>query len=325
MFKSKSFLFLGVFFLGIGLLSVVLYGVCGKGYFRRMGTTLSPAPQVLIEAKTPQSDSPLLEAGPSDEETAPVRIAAFIRFKDEMKTLPAMLASIEEVFDKIVMIHSNERDDGSISYARDWCKQRPFCEIHMYPHFVVPSHDARYQRGQVHLKNSLAAYYDFGLQFFNPEEYVVKIDADQVYLTKTLQKAMAYVRTQEASIETPTVYSLNGYNTFVWHNNLVLFRSRPFNGGGDSFVVKRKYIKTFLQTQFYEKIKYASDMAYEKLPGLCWFHFSKAARSQGTITALEDIPVEKTETLPLPVQALFNREIRPLLEKTNSPYKDVSF
>lgn len=252
------------------------------------------------------------------------RMGAYIRFKDEIKTLPAMLASIDGVFDKIVMIHSNEPDDGSIAYANWWCAQRPVCEIHMYPYAVVPSNDPRYRKKEVAPENTLAAYYMFGLQFFEPEEYVVKIDADQVYLTKALKKALNNVRRQDSQNKKIS-YGIKGYNTFVYHNQIVSYRPHPFNGGQDSFIIKRKHIQGFIQKEFWELISLIPGLTYQEIPGYYWFHFMKSLKTQGTIRTLEES--QETERLPLtPEQELlFNQEIRPLLRQTASPYHSVSF
>ncbi|MBQ3034818.1 MAG: hypothetical protein IJD25_02065, partial [Alphaproteobacteria bacterium] len=103
---------------------------------------------------------------------ATAKVAAFLRVKDEIKTIEPCLNSIDGVFDKVVIIHSNEKDDGSIAFMNEWCSKRKECEIHEYPHAVVPSHDKRY-KSKVPFENTLVAYNNFGLSFFEPEEWVV--------------------------------------------------------------------------------------------------------------------------------------------------------
>ncbi len=61
-------------------------------------------------------------------------------------------------------------------------RKRKKCEIYEYPYAVVPPHHHQ-SHHEVKTENTLAAYYNFGLTFFESEEWVVKIDADQIYIT----------------------------------------------------------------------------------------------------------------------------------------------
>lgn len=92
-----------------------------------------------------------------------------------------------------------------------WCGKREYCEIHEYPHPVIPSHQ---YKGKVPFENQLASYNNFGLQFFEPEEWVVKIDADQVYLTDRLKEFVEMIKKEENDNKH---FSLKRYNTFS-HN-----------------------------------------------------------------------------------------------------------
>ncbi len=53
-----------------------------------------------------------------------VKVAAFIRIKNEINTIEACLNSIKDVFDKIVIIHSNEPDDGMNKLAHQWYEKK---------------------------------------------------------------------------------------------------------------------------------------------------------------------------------------------------------
>ena len=68
------------------------------------------------------------------------KIAAFVRVKNEINTVIPCLNSIDGLFDKIVIIHSNEPDGGSVKAMRKWCKWRFNCHIYEYPHAVYPAH-----------------------------------------------------------------------------------------------------------------------------------------------------------------------------------------
>lgn len=250
-----------------------------------------------------------IQASATEEE----RICAFLRVKNEINTIEACLTSIDGVFDKIVIIHSNEPDDGTVSFMNNWCAQRTYCEIHEYPYHVVPSHNEQYTTKSVKPENTLAAYYNFGLQFFEPEDWVVKIDADQVYLTERLKKFIQPFKTGIAD-KTKT-YGLTGFNSFIKNHELVLFKHH-INGGRDSFFVKRKYIKPFIQTQHYEVSNISAPFATISDP--VWFHFMKSLKSGGKVRSNDQASSDEIRYLSQEQKMLFETHIRPLLK--NSPY-----
>lgn len=62
-------------------------------------------------------------------------VSAYLMVKNEIKTVEACLNSIDGIFDRIVIIHSNEKDDGSIELMNKWCDMRDYCEIHEYLYY----------------------------------------------------------------------------------------------------------------------------------------------------------------------------------------------
>ncbi len=253
-----------------------------------------------------------------------IRFAAFIRFKNEIKTLPAMLESIDGVFDKIVMIHSNEKDDGSIAYAQKWCQKHPECLIRTYPHAVIPSNDPRYTKRQVKSENTLSAYYNFGLSFFEPSEFVVKIDADQVYLTHKLKETLDFIR-NDSQLNPNKRYGIRGYNSYTIENNIFLFKPHPRNGGIDSFIIKREHIIGFKQKRWYETLQVQPQVTLSILKGEHWFHFMQALRSRGKIRQTSAALPSERALFSIKEQQLFNHYIRPLLTKTGSSYQNILF
>lgn len=249
---------------------------------------------------------------------ATAKVAAFLRVKDEIKTIEPCLNSIDGVFDKIVIIHSNEKDDGSIAFMNEWCSKRKECEIHEYPHAVVPSHDKRY-KSKVPFENTLVAYNNFGLSFFEPEEWVVKIDADQVYIKERLKKAVRFVQDEgKENIK----YFFVGYNTFPWNDYLVKFKARELNGtGGDSYFVKRKNIESFGHRRVYEHLRVKNIKSSYRLGGPVWFHFMKKLKSKGVMRETNSALESEVSFLSKEERDLFEKEIRPLLK--NSPYYNL--
>lgn len=242
--------------------------------------------------------------------------SAYLRVKNEINTIEACLNSIDGVFDRIVIIHSNEKDDGSVAFMNAWCEKRPSCEIHEYPHAVIPSHDKRY-KGSVPYENTLAAYNQFGLQFFSPNEWVVKIDADQVYLTERLKEFVTMIKLPENDGKR---FSLKGYNTFPYNGYFVKYKPVPMNGlSGDSYVIQRKNFLKFSQSSCYERVKFDDKVQKNIIwPNSVWFHFMKTLKLKGEIRQNESAAPSEIEFLSENEKELFNTHIRPLLK--NSPY-----
>lgn len=246
-------------------------------------------------------------------------VSAFLRVKNEIRTIKACLESIDGIFDKIVIIHSNEPDDGSVDFMNKWCAQRDYCEIHEYPHRVIPSHSEEYRNANYSYENSLAAYYNWGLQFFTPEEWVVKIDGDQVYIKERLRKYIELFKNKKRNEK--MLYGMIGYNSFVRKNELVVLKSQPISGGSDGFIIKRKNINSFEQQELWERIDIDIPVCRDYSSPV-WFHFMKSIKSGENIQDNDNTSDEQIQYLTRFQKKLFERNIRPLLEE--SPYYDVS-
>ena len=261
--------------------------------------------------------------GQESEREIPFQTVAFLRVKNEIKTIEACLNSIDGIFDRIVIIHSNEPDDGSIAVMQRWCGKRKNCEIHEYPYAVIPPHDKRYATNQFQGENSLASYYNFGLSFFKPHEWVVKIDADQIYLTQTLKKTLAFIK-QNHQIFEKTLFGIKGYNTYPYRGQIVKYRIDQ-NGGKDSFIVRRDKIKEFAQNSFYETLRVQDIQNYHVFDEPHWFHFLKTLKHAGQVRSVDEAKENERVQLNKTEQDLFDQKIRPLLKESNSPYTDLVF
>ncbi len=252
-----------------------------------------------------------------------VKFAAFIRFKNEMKTLPAMLESIEGVFDHIVMIHSIEEDDGSIAYAKKWCANQKNCEIHGYPYVI---HQKEVISGHLPKQFSFSEYYNFGLKFFKPEEYVTIIDGDQIYIKENLEKTFDEIRKNEND-ETEYYYAMQGYNSFAYHDKFYLYRNVPIIGKyHDHFIIKRKNIKGFNNSFLAETIDLANkDLKLVLLENINWFHFMKRYRDIENNRFISFYHIDENDFMGFTKEQsdLFEKHIRLLLIKHNLPYKNV--
>ena len=111
-------------------------------------------------------------------------------------------------------------------------------------------------------------------------------------------------------------YGLTGYNTFVYKNKLVNFVAF-LNGGIDSYIIKRKYMK-FYQDGYVERNDFSVFPAFIFEP--VWFHFLKTLKQDGVVRAVEEVKHKEIVLLSNEEAEIFNKEIRPLL-KTSAYYK----
>lgn len=245
-------------------------------------------------------------------------VSAFVRVKNEINTLPACLDSIQGLFDKIVIIYVDEPDDGSVEYIKQWCTSDKKCIHKAYPYEVYPSYDARYT-GVYDDKHSLASYYNFGLNFFHPEEWILKIDADQIYIRPRLQEFLQHIK---SSAHDDGIFPMIGYNTFERQNQLVYLKDNHFNGGKDCFAIKRKYISFYKQKALWEVAVLKSKNVQKTSPPL-WFHFMKSLRfSNAGVLNRQTYPEHLVEPVSNAEAKVFEQCIRPLLHD-NSLYKNI--
>lgn len=244
----------------------------------------------------------------------PEKVSAFVRVKNEINTIEACLNSIENVFDRIVIIYVDEPDDGSVAVVKKWCNARETCFHYAYPYSVIPSHHEKYQMG-FDYKNSLAAYTNFGVEKFEPEEWVVKIDADQIYLTDELKEIVKTIKRNHHHQKNVTEgYALTGYNTFEWKGYFVQYGKVLFNGtGGDSFAVKRKNMQDFIQTSLYEHLPLTGIDVIHYWPKPVWFHYMKSLKSGGSVRSRDEATDEEIHFLSQKDIHLYKTKTAPFL------------
>lgn len=111
---------------------------------------------------------------------------AFIRVKDERPTLLASLNSILPVIHKGVIAY-NECTDGSDKIIEDFCRCHPGFKPFYYPHHVEKAGSLAYRSGELPIENTLAGYYNAVLDLIPKNEWVIKIDVDQIYFPNILE------------------------------------------------------------------------------------------------------------------------------------------
>lgn len=153
-------------------------------------------PKILLPAKRKQFKSDLRKVSvqqrqfemTSNQLQSKTRVDpwAFIRVKDEKTTLRASLNSILPVIHKGVIAY-NDCTDGSDTIIEQFCQANPGFIPYHYPFSVEPASSKRYERGEVREENTLAAYYNAVLEVIPKNEWIIKIDVDQIYFPKILE------------------------------------------------------------------------------------------------------------------------------------------
>ncbi len=129
----------------------------------------------------------------------PVRPWAFIRVKNEIRTIAASLESILPAIDRGVIGYNlapSEEDDGTVAFVHDFCRVHPGFRPVCYPYEVEPAMSPRYQTGELAYENTLAAYYNAVLAEIPQGEWLIKIDVDQLYVPHILRHSFSLPRSK---------------------------------------------------------------------------------------------------------------------------------
>lgn len=128
----------------------------------------------------------------------PVEPWAFIRVKNEIKTLEACLNSILPAIKKGV-IAFNDCDDGTEEYILEFCKLHTGFIPYKSPYTIFPLNDPRnFEEG--HNESKINEYYNAALNIIPKNEWLIKIDADQTYEADKLKKMFYLPRDEDDMI-----------------------------------------------------------------------------------------------------------------------------
>lgn len=188
----------------------------------------------------------------------PVEPWAFIRVKNEIKTVQACLESIIPVIKKGVIgyhkLSENEVDDGTEEYLKKFCKENPKYILFKYDFTVIPANDIRYEKlDNIPLENRLDSYYNAVLSKIPQNEWFIKIDCDHVYDTDKLKKLM-YLPKKDTDI-----ISYSRLNLHYEDGKLYVIKNPTLFDGGDSQLLKKENI----YFDFFQGHKEGKFFAYE--------------------------------------------------------------
>lgn len=126
---------------------------------------------------------------------------AFIRVKNEMPSLKASLESIS--FLKHGVIVYNECIDGSEQVIKAFCEKHHGFKAYKYPYKIRPLNKANWQKPET--RKELYEYYNFALSKIPKNAWLLKIDADQIYLKEETLKSFKLVKYQNDVVCYPRI------------------------------------------------------------------------------------------------------------------------
>lgn len=124
------------------------------------------------------------------KKTKPVNAWAFIRVKDEMRTLPACLNSITPTINKGVIAYNPSNNLEEERFILDFCKQHNGFIPFKYNHDIIPANSREYL-SSTDKNRHLDTYYNAAFNLIPDGEWFIKIDADHIYDTKRLLQLLS--------------------------------------------------------------------------------------------------------------------------------------
>lgn len=170
---------------------------------------------------------------------------AFIRVKDERPTLLASLKSISPVISKGIIAY-NECTDGSDRIIEDFCRDHPGFKPFHYPYHVEKAGSLAYKDSELPIENTLAGYYNAVLDLIPKNEWLIKIDVDQIYFPEILEHSfylpkdkadfVSYSRLNVIRSSSGDIRTINyvrpGDHWLIFNNNLTFLNTTGYGENG---------------------------------------------------------------------------------------------
>lgn len=128
---------------------------------------------------------------------------AFIRVKNEIKTIEASLNSILPVIKKGV-IGYNECTDGTEEFIIEFCKKNKGFIPVKYPYSLYEQTDTR-NEAEGNEEKKLYSYYNYVLSFIPQGEWLIKIDCDHIYESEKLKKIFKIITSDKDCVILPKI------------------------------------------------------------------------------------------------------------------------
>lgn len=166
----------------------------------------------------------------------PIKPYAFIRVCNEIKTIDESLKSVLPIL-KGGVIGFNNCTDGTKEYVLEFCKKNPqFIPIE-YPYDVIPANDKRYMSNDIDSNSRLDAYYNFIWDKLPKNEWIIKLDADHIWLPDILETLCRIpLRKKDCII-------LSRINVHCNNNLCYIHKKYPILENGDSWIIYNNNIE----------------------------------------------------------------------------------
>lgn len=162
----------------------------------------------------------------------PVEPWAYIRVKNEIKTIEASLNSILPAIKKGVIGYCPS-DDGSEEFIEIFCKQNTGFIPFKYNFDVIPPNDERYFEGGYQKEQQLDAYYNAVLDKIPNGEWLIKIDVDQIYDANKLKKMFYLPKYDDDCIV------ISRLECDYKDKHFYLYKNTPYSAGWDHWLLKK--------------------------------------------------------------------------------------
>ena len=188
-----------------------------------------------------------LDDVPNIKESKPVDPWAFVRVKNEIKTIDACLQSILPVIKKGV-IGYNDCDDGSEEYILNFCKENPGYIPFKYPHKVYPvSHIAQSLKHDKYFcsipkEERFDTYSNAVLSKIPKGEWFIKIDCDHIFDPEKLERALYLPKSRKECL----IFSF--LNIHYTKGEVYISRKYPLLDGGDFWLLCNTNVRFILKS-----------------------------------------------------------------------------
>lgn len=156
---------------------------------------------------------------------SPLNPWAFIRVKNEARTLKASLRSILPAIQRGIIAY-NDCTDGSEDIILEFCAQNPNFIPRKYP-FEIQLENPKTPQNMLH------NYYNFALEQIPKNQWFIKIDCDHIYDAKMLYKTFYLARDARDCVVYPRV-------NFIVEQGRIFVQNNGANGyitGGDQLLL----------------------------------------------------------------------------------------
>lgn len=163
----------------------------------------------------------------------PVDPWAFIRVKNEIRTIEASLNSILPAIKKGV-IGYNPSDDGTDEFIKDFCQRNSGFIPFKYDHPIVPACDIRYKDiDNIAPEERLDSYYNAVLEKIPDGEWLIKIDCDHIYDSEKLKQLFYLPENDDEFI------LISRINLHCNKEDVFLITENPFYYGNDHWLIRK--------------------------------------------------------------------------------------